>query len=86
VISSRAQILTEGGGWSVFIHGLPVAADGSTFDEAIDEMVLALREYARDWQDHLSDAPNHRDNQGLVQFISLSDDNLLREWVTGSVQ
>src|SRR5260370_42142161 len=28
---SRAQVVAEGGGWSVFIPGLPVAADGATF-------------------------------------------------------
>ncbi|GAB3709471.1 hypothetical protein [Nocardiopsis nanhaiensis] len=50
-----------------FIPGVPVAADGSTFDEAVTEMVDALREYAEDWQDRLLDTPNRRDNWGLVQ-------------------
>jgi predicted RNase H-like HicB family nuclease len=83
VVPSRAQVVAEAGGWSVFIPGLPVAADGPTFDEALDEMVQALREYAEDWQDRLLDAPNHRDNWGLVQLISLSDDDQLREWLAG---
>jgi hypothetical protein len=52
---------------------LPIAADGNTFDEAVMEMVDALREYAEDWQDHLLDAPNHRDGWGLVQLIGLRD-------------
>jgi len=84
VVPSRAQVVAEAGGWSVFIPGLPVAADGPTFDAALDEMVQALREYAEDWQDRLLDAPNHRDNWGLVQMISLSDDDQLREWLAGS--
>lgn len=84
VVPSRAQVVPEAGGWSVFIAGLPIAADGATFDEAVDEMVQALREYAEDWQDRLLDAPNHRDNWGLVQLISLSDDDQLREWLAGS--
>jgi predicted RNase H-like HicB family nuclease len=84
VVPSRAQVVPEAGGWSVFIPGLPIAADGATFDEAVDEMVQALREYAEDWQDRLLDAPNHRDNWGLVQLISLSDDDQLREWLAGS--
>ena len=71
-------MVAEGGGWSVLIPGLPVAADGNTFAEAIDEMIDALREYADDWQDHLLDAPNHVQNWGLVQLISLSDDDQLR--------
>jgi predicted RNase H-like HicB family nuclease len=83
VVRSRAQVVQEAGGWSVFIPGLPVAADGATFDEAIDEMIDALREYAEDWQDHLLHAVNHRDNWGLVQLISLSDDDQLREWLAG---
>lgn len=84
VVPSRAQVVQEGDGWSVFIPGLPVAADGATFDEAVDEMVEALREYAQDWQDRLLRAPNHRENWGLVQLISLSDDDQLREWLVGS--
>jgi Antitoxin of toxin-antitoxin, RelE / RelB, TA system len=84
VVPSRAQVVAEACGWSVFIPGLPVAADGPTFDEAIDEMVATLREYAEDWQDRLLDAPNHRDNWGLVQLISLSDDDQLRDWLAGT--
>lgn len=80
-VPSRALVAPEADGWSVFISGLPVVADGSTFDEAIMGMVDALREYAEDWQDHLLDAPNHRENWGLVQLISLSDGSQLRDWL-----
>ncbi|GAA3115357.1 hypothetical protein GCM10010466_03000 [Planomonospora alba] len=83
VTPSRAEVVAEDGGWSVFIPGLPIAADGSTFEEAIDEMVDALRDYAEDWQDRLLNAPNHRENWGLVQLIDLSDDGQLRRWLTG---
>jgi len=85
LIPSRAEAVAEADGWSVFIQGLPLAADGSTFDEAIDEMIDALREYADDWQDRLLDAPNHRENWGIVQLIVLSDDQQLRDWLVGSV-
>jgi hypothetical protein len=80
---SRAQVVAEAGGWSVFIPGLPVAADGATFDEAIVEMIDSLREYADDWQERLLDAPNHRNNWALVQLISLSTDDQLRDWLVG---
>lgn len=86
IVPSRAQVVSEAGGWSVFIPGLPVAADGSSFDEAITEMVDALREYAEDWQERLLDAPNHRDNWGLVQLISFSDDEQLRDWLVGDAR
>lgn len=83
LISSRAQVMAEAGGWSVLIPGLPVAADGATFEEAVSEMVDALREYAEDWQERLLDAPNHRNNWGLVQLISLSTNDQLRDWLVG---
>lgn len=84
LITPRAQVVAEDGGWSVFLPGLPVAADGSTFEEAIDETVDALREYAEDWQERLLDAPNHRANWGLVQLVTLSSDDQLRDWLVGS--
>ena len=86
LIPTRAQVVPEDGGWSVFFPGLPIAADGATFEEAIVETIDALREYAEDWQDHLLDAPNHRDNWGIVQLISLSTDDQLREWLVGPAQ
>lgn len=86
VSPAKAQVVAEDGGWSVFIPGLPLAADGTSFDDAIAEMVDALREYAEDWQDHLLDAPNHRDQWGLVQMISLSTDDQIREWLVGEVR
>ncbi|WP_007025458.1 prevent-host-death protein [Saccharomonospora iraqiensis] len=83
LVPSHAQVVAEGGGWSVFIPGLPVAADGTSFDDAITEMIDALREYAEDWHSELLNAENHRDNWGLVQLISLSDDEQLRQWLVG---
>jgi predicted RNase H-like HicB family nuclease len=86
VCPSKAEVVAEAGGWSVFLPGLPLAADGATFDEAIEEMVQALREYAEDWQDRLRTAPNHEDNWGLVQLIALSDDVELRDWLVGAAR
>lgn len=83
LIESRAQVVAEAGGWSIFMPGLPVAADGATFDEAVSEMIDALREYAEDWQERLLDAPNHRNNWGLVQLIGLSTDDQLQDWLVG---
>jgi len=85
-VPSGAQLVQEGDGWSVFIPGLPIAVDAGSFDEAIDEMILALREYAEDWQDHLLNSPNHRENWGLVHLVSLSDDDQLRRWLVGEAR
>lgn len=84
LVPSRVQVVPEADGWSVFLPGVPVAADGATFEEAVAEMVDALREYAEDWQRRLLDAPNHRDNWGLIQLVSLSDDEQLRDWLVGT--
>lgn len=81
LIPANALVVAEGGGWSVMIPGQPIAADGATLDEALDEMVSALREYAADWADHLRHAPNHRENWGLVQIIELSTDSQLKDWL-----
>ena len=78
---ARAEVVAEGGGWSILLPGLPIAADGETFDEALDEMVAALREYAEDWADHLRHASNHEQNWGLIQIIDLSSDEELRDWL-----
>ncbi|MCU4747649.1 MULTISPECIES: prevent-host-death protein [Streptomyces] len=83
---SKAEVVAEAGGWSVFLPGLPLAADGGSFDEAMEEMVQVLREYAEDWQDRLRTAPNHEGNWGLVQLIALSDDAQLRAWLVGAAR
>jgi predicted RNase H-like HicB family nuclease len=86
VCTSKAEVVAEAGGWSVFLPGLPLAADGATFDEAMEEMVQALREYAEDWQERLRTAPNHEENWGLVQLIVLSDDAQLHDWLVGAAR
>lgn len=83
VVPPCAKVVAEAGGWSAFIPGLPVAGAGATYEAAVADMTDALREYAEDWRD-LQHAPNHRDNWGLVQLVSLSDDEQLRQWITGS--
>ena len=80
---AEAVVVAEAGGWSAFLPGLPISGDGDTFDGAVDDLVLALREYADDWNDHLLTAPNHRENWGLVQLVGLSTDEQLRDWVLG---
>jgi hypothetical protein len=39
---------------------------------------------AEDWQERLLDAPNHAGNWGLVQLVSFSDDDQLRDGLVGS--
>jgi hypothetical protein len=77
------QAVAEDGGWTLLLEGVPVAADGATFEEAVDELVLALREYAEDWNARLRLAPNHADHWGLVQLVDLSTDDELVAWIVG---
>lgn len=78
---SRVQAVAEGDGWSLYLSGVPVAADGGTLEEAVDEMVEALRDYAEAWTERLRLAPNHADNWGLVQIVMLASDDQLRDWL-----
>ncbi len=80
-VPSMAEVVHEGGAWVITMPGRPIAAEAASYDEAIAELVDALREYAADWNDRLHSAPNHRDNWGLVQLISLSTDEQLRDWL-----
>ena len=77
------EAVAEGGGWSVFLRGTPVAADGADLDEAAEEFVVALREYAEDWVERLRFARNHVQHWTLVHFVSLSSDADLTRWVRG---
>lgn len=78
---AHASVAAEGGGWSAFLPGVPVAGEGASLDDAIADLIDALREYAADWNDRLLDAPNHREHWALVTLVELSDDDELREWI-----
>lgn len=78
---STAEVVHEQGAWVITMPGRPIAAEAASYEEALDELVDALREYAADWNDRLHAAPNHRDNWGLVQLIALSTDEQLRDWL-----
>lgn len=80
----RPEVMADGGEWSVFLPGTPIAADGADPDEAAAEFVEAMREYAGDWVERLRFAPNHAQHWPLVQFVSLSSDAELAGWVRGS--
>lgn len=84
IAPAQAMVVSEGEGWSIFLPNLPIAADGATMDEALDEMVVALRDYAEAWSDRLRLAPNHEQNWGLVQLVEFASDDQLKAWLQGS--
>jgi antitoxin (DNA-binding transcriptional repressor) of toxin-antitoxin stability system len=81
LLPAKAVVVAEGGGWAAFLPGVPVHGDAETFDAAIDDLIVGLREYAEDWNDRLHTAPNHLQQRSMVQLIELSDDAQLRDWL-----
>lgn len=82
----QPQVVRENGNWIAYLPGLPLAVEEPDLDTAITALIEAMREYTADWQDHLHAALNHRDNVDLVQFVELSTDDQLREWLTAAEQ
>ena len=80
---SNAAVVAEGGGWAVILPGLPVHGDGDSFDDALEDALDALREYAEDWNARLRMAPNHRQHHVVVELVELSTDEQLRDWILG---
>lgn len=80
-VTANARVLPAGDRWEVILPGLPVHGDGTTFDDALIDVIDALREYAEDWNDRLRLAPNHVQHRRLVQLVELSTDEQLREWL-----
>ena len=79
----RPEAVAEAGGWSVFLPGTPIAAAGGDLDEAVEEFIEALREYAEDWEERLRLATNHEHLWPLVLFASMSTDAEIASWVHG---
>ncbi|MFE6864113.1 prevent-host-death protein [Nocardia sp. NPDC057668] len=80
------QVVRENGAWVAYLPGLPLAVEEADFGTAIEVLIDAMREYASDWQERLHAAPNHRNNVDFVQFVELSTDDQLREWLTAAEQ
>lgn len=79
-VQPRLQVAHEDDRVITFMESRPFVSEGYTVDEALEDMLESLREYADDWHDHLSEAPNHARNWALVQLVNLSSDQQLREW------
>ena len=80
-VSPRVSVYREGDHVVAAMEGRPFVSEGTDVDGALDDLVLTLREYAEDWNDRLRHAPNHQTAWGLVQLVTLSTDDELREWL-----
>lgn len=81
---STAKVVPDDDAWVIMIPNTPFAAEGSSLDAAIDELIANLREYASEWVEHFASAPNHSGFWALVQLVNLSSDDGLRDWLTSS--
>jgi len=77
------EVVAEDDGWTVLLPGHPVAADGTTLEDALRDFVSALRDYADAWDDRLHRAPNHQHAAALVHHVYVSDDDELMAWARG---
>lgn len=79
-------VVAEDDGWSVFLDGYPLAGDGRDLDEAIDDFLMSVTDYADAWADRLHAIPNHQHGALLVQLVATSTPEELRAWAGGDVE
>ena len=79
-VRPQIQVAHEDDRIIVFMESRPFVSEGLTVDDALDDLIESLREYAEDWVEHLSGAPNHAGNWALVELVTLSSDQQLRDW------
>jgi hypothetical protein len=56
---------------SFWLNGVPVHGSGGTLDEAEEEFLDALIDYAELWTRELRHAPNHKQNSELVRRVAM---------------
>lgn len=80
-VNLQPLVVQEDDAYVVLIPGLPFASEAAGIDEALDRLVDDLKEYADQWEQEFSSAPNHADNWGLVTLVSLLSPAELTEWL-----
>ena len=79
-------VVAEDDGWSIFLEGHPIAADGGSLDEAIDEFIVSLTDYVEAWVDRLHSVPNHQHAALLALLVATGSVDELRDWASGTVR
>ncbi|MBI3430135.1 MAG: prevent-host-death protein, partial [Actinobacteria bacterium] len=74
---------SKSGTVSMWIVGLPISSQGSSFNEAGTELIEALRDYAQTWVEELKNYPNHKEKWGIANLVLLSTDDELRTFLFG---
>lgn len=81
MIDPDLHVFPEDGHWLVVMERYGFVSEGRDIEEAMTDLLRALREYALDWEARLSAAPNHAANRDLVELVRLSTDEQLRDWL-----
>jgi len=77
--------VSDDGKVSLWLDGLPISAQGNSWDEAEVELIHSLRDFAEIWMEDLSEYKNHRDNWVLPALVRLvPEDEKLRQLVFGN--
>ncbi|MGO1543621.1 MAG: hypothetical protein ACTHXA_04680 [Gulosibacter sp.] len=79
--SPNAATYVEDDVYVLVLEGRGFIAEGKTLEEAIEDMVLQLREYQADWGTHYSSAPNHQLNWPIAMLAAVSTDAQLKDWL-----
>lgn len=82
-IPPTGEVVLTDGLCTILIPDLGLSSESAVLDEAVDDMVDALYEYADEWP-QLAHAPSHRDNWAVVQLVHLSTPAQLRDWLLGT--
>lgn len=83
-VTADVRVRQEDGVFAMIMVDPAITVEDEDYEALVADMLLSLREYAKDWQNHLMTAPNHAENWGLVQLVELSDDTQLTAWLLGT--
>jgi hypothetical protein len=72
---------SKNGDVSIWIEGLPISAEGGSFEKASFALIAAMRDYAATWVDELRLYKNHKDRWAFANLILLSEDEELHAFL-----
>lgn len=82
-VANRFRLEADEDRWLATVSGAPLAGEGDTAAEAVEDLVDVLSEYAEDWVERLRHAPNHQHEWALVQLVEHSEPDDLVLWILG---
>ncbi len=74
---------SESGVVSMWVEGLPIHSEATSFEVASTDLLEALRDYVKSWDEGLKRYSNQVDKGSLVRLVRQSTDEELREILFG---